>query len=143
MADLAAAHHRIGARHRGAGDLAEGLEVRADAMARHLEDPLGLIHAEALSFALAPTLGRAQAQARSRRWPPTARATGHPAARARGPRASRSALPDLTAPAMLGTAPQAARAFARPRGRGRQVGIAAQRKRIEPRDCQAGSVNLD
>jgi hypothetical protein len=53
-----------------AGELAAGLEVRTDAMARHLDDPLGLIHAEALSFALAPALGRAEAQASSRRWPP-------------------------------------------------------------------------
>jgi 3-carboxy-cis,cis-muconate cycloisomerase len=95
-----------------AGDLAAGLEVRTDAMARHLDDPLGLIHAEALSFALAPTLGRAEAQAVVKTLASEARGTGIPlpdlVARAHpGP-----GLPDLTAPATLGTAPQAARSFA-------------------------------
>jgi 3-carboxy-cis,cis-muconate cycloisomerase len=95
-----------------AGELAAGLEVRTDAMARHLDDPLGLIHAEALSFALAPALGRAEAQASVKTLAAEARGTGIPLPELVARAHPESALPDLSAPATLGTAPQAARAFA-------------------------------
>jgi 3-carboxy-cis,cis-muconate cycloisomerase len=81
-------------------------------MVHHLDDPLGLIHAEAISFALAPSLGRAEAQAQVKALAKQARLTGtllpelvtraHPG----------TTLPELTPPAALGTAPRAARAFA-------------------------------
>ena len=82
-------------------------------MAARLADPLGLIHAEALSFALARQMPRPDAQAEIKRLALAARASGTP-------------LPDLVAaahPAMippplagrqtLGTAPDEARDFAR------------------------------
>jgi 3-carboxy-cis,cis-muconate cycloisomerase len=94
------------------GDLATGLEVRADAMARHLDDPLGLIHAEALSFALAPALGRAEAQAAVKALASKARETGIPLPELVTKAHPDMARPTLDAPATLGTAPQAARAFA-------------------------------
>jgi 3-carboxy-cis,cis-muconate cycloisomerase len=108
-------------------DLAEGLEVRADAMAGHLGDPLGLIHAEALSFALAPTLGRAQAQDEVKALAGDARETATPLPELVARAHPGTPLPDLTAPAMLGTAPQAARAFASA-ARARSVGIADAQK---------------
>jgi 3-carboxy-cis,cis-muconate cycloisomerase len=93
-------------------------------MARHLEDPLGLIHAEALSFALAATMGRAEGQAQVKTLAATARETGTPlpdlVARAH-PGVS---LPALVPPASLGTAPQAARAFAKA-ARDKAQGIAS------------------
>jgi 3-carboxy-cis,cis-muconate cycloisomerase len=46
-----------------AADLAETLEPQAEVMAARLNDPLGLIHAEALSFALAAHMPRPEAQA--------------------------------------------------------------------------------
>jgi 3-carboxy-cis,cis-muconate cycloisomerase len=95
-----------------AGELAAGLEVRTDAMPRHLDDPLGLIHAEALSFALAPALGRAEAQAVVKTLAAEARGTGIPLPELVARAHPECALPDLSAPATLGTAPQAARAFA-------------------------------
>jgi len=45
-----------------AADLAETLEPQVDRMAANLNDPLGLIHAEALSFALAAHMPRPEAQ---------------------------------------------------------------------------------
>jgi 3-carboxy-cis,cis-muconate cycloisomerase len=80
------------------------------AMAARLEAPPGLIHAEALSFALARQMPRPEAQAEIKRLAAEARATGR-------------ALPDLVGSAhpgldlsgltSLGTAPQDARTFAR------------------------------
>lgn len=79
-------------------------------MAGRLEDPLGLIHAEALSFALAQVMPRPEAQAEVKRLALEAKADGR-------------SLPDLVAAAhpglelsrleSLGTAPAEARAFAR------------------------------
>lgn len=46
-----------------ATDLAEGITPRADAMARNLDDGSGLVHAEALSFAMARHMPRPEAQA--------------------------------------------------------------------------------
>jgi 3-carboxy-cis,cis-muconate cycloisomerase len=94
------------------GDLARGLEVRAPAMVHHLDDPLGLIHAEAISFALAPSLGRAEAQAQVKALAKQARLTGTPLPELVTRAHPGTTLPELTPPAALGTAPRAARAFA-------------------------------
>ena len=93
-----------------AEDLAATISPNADAMSANLDDGLGLIHAEALSFALAKTLPRPEAQAAVKALAKQALATGAP-------------LPDLVAEAhpgvalpgiaeQLGTAPDQARAFA-------------------------------
>ncbi len=95
-----------------AGELANGVEVQPDAMARHLDDPLGLIHAEALSFALAAALGRAEAQAEIKALAAKARETGTPLPDLAAKAYPDMARPDLTAPATLGTSPASARAFA-------------------------------
>ncbi len=92
-----------------AGDLAGRITPDPTAMARGLDDGAGLIHAEALSFALAARLPRPEAQARIKALCAEARPGG-------------PALPDLVArdfPGLvlpeggLGTAPEEARAFAR------------------------------
>lgn len=92
------------------GDIAAQVTLDRDAMATRLDDPLGLIHAEALSFALAQVMPRPEAQAEVKRLALEAKTE------------TRS-LPDLVAAAYpgvdmsrlesLGTAPQEARAFAR------------------------------
>jgi 3-carboxy-cis,cis-muconate cycloisomerase len=88
-------------------DLAGRLSPDVAAMRRGLEDGLGLIHAEALSFALAERMPRPEAQARVKALCAEATASGTPlsdlAARA---------FPGLTLRADLGTAPEDARAFA-------------------------------
>ncbi|MBC7158329.1 MAG: adenylosuccinate lyase family protein, partial [Rhodobacteraceae bacterium] len=71
-------------------------------------DGLGLVHAEALGFALSATLPRAEAQARVRALCAEARATGTPLA-ALAARDHPGLAPPATA---LGTAPAEARAFA-------------------------------
>jgi 3-carboxy-cis,cis-muconate cycloisomerase len=119
------------------GDLATGLEVRADAMARHLDDPLGLIHAEALSFALAPALGRAEAQAAVKALAAKARETGIPLPEL-VTRASRHGPPDPRRPGDAGHC--AAGGACLRRGRARQGGrhrASAFRKELTP-----GIVNL-
>ena len=80
------------------------------AMAARLSDPLGLIHAEALSFALARKLPRPEAQAEVKRLAAEARATATPL-----PDVVAGAHPglDLSGLETLGTAPAEARAFAR------------------------------
>lgn len=95
------------------GDLAHGIEAKADAMARHMGDPLGLIHAEALSFALAPALGRGEAQAVVKTLAEEARNSGTPLPQLIAAQHPDVALPNLTPPATLGTAPEAARGFAK------------------------------
>jgi 3-carboxy-cis,cis-muconate cycloisomerase len=92
------------------GELAEGLEANPRAMAARAADPLGLIHAEALSFALAARLGRAEAQAQVKSLAASARETGEPL-----PDLVARAHPGMAVPAAaaLGTAPAQARAFAR------------------------------
>jgi 3-carboxy-cis,cis-muconate cycloisomerase len=92
------------------GELTGQVAPERDAMAARLGDPLGLIHAEALSFALARKMPRPEAQAEVKRLAGVARANG-------------AALPDLVAAAhpglglsglsSLGTAPAEARAFAK------------------------------
>jgi len=83
------------------------------AMAARLDAPPGLIHAEALSFALARAMPRPEAQAEVKRLAGVAEASGrslrdllaetHPAV----------ALPPLRGPETLGMAPSEARGFAR------------------------------
>ncbi len=95
------------------GEVARAVTPQADAMAARLDDALGLIHAEALSFALTATLPRAEAQAEVKRLAQEAQVTGTPL-----PALTRRAypdvpLPDLMPPASLGTAPAEARSFAR------------------------------
>jgi len=82
-------------------------------MAARLEDPLGLIHAEALSFALVRAMPRPEAQAEvkrlagmaqaQRRALPALVAEAHPGVD----------LPPLSGPETLGLAPSEARGFAR------------------------------
>ncbi|MFO7920193.1 MAG: adenylosuccinate lyase family protein, partial [Nioella sp.] len=96
-----------------AADLAEGLAVQAGAMADRLHDPLGLIHAEALSFALAAQMPRPAAQAAVKAACKEAMATGTPL-----PALLAAAHPGLElgtvidTAVMLGDAPAEARAFA-------------------------------
>ncbi|SES42243.1 3-carboxy-cis,cis-muconate cycloisomerase [Tranquillimonas rosea] len=94
-------------------ELSAGLVPNADAMAGNLDDGLGLIHAEALSFTLARDMPRPEAQNVVKALCQEAMRTGTP-------------LPDLlardrpgrdwhkiaTGAAQLGTAPDEARAFA-------------------------------
>jgi 3-carboxy-cis,cis-muconate cycloisomerase len=83
------------------------------AMAARLDDPPGLIHAEALSFALARAMPRPEAQAEVKRLSAEARATGTPLPRLVAAAHPGAALPPLRGRATLGTAPDEARAFAR------------------------------
>jgi 3-carboxy-cis,cis-muconate cycloisomerase len=112
-------------RHRGDGRSGEGLEVRADAMARPSRRPAG---PDPCRGAVLCACAHAWARPRRRR--------GQGAGR--GPAKPATPLPELVArahpghgparphrPAMLGTAPQAARAFARAaRAGGRHCGCA-------------------
>jgi len=101
-----------------AADLAETLEPQVARMADNLDDPLGLIHAEALSFALAAHVTRPEAQAAVKAACKEALATGtpllslletaHPGVELAG------VTETLTA---MGEAPAEARAFARAVGR--------------------------
>jgi 3-carboxy-cis,cis-muconate cycloisomerase len=96
-----------------AADLIEGAEPQVDRMAENLNDPLGLIHAEALSFALAAHMPRPEAQAEIKALCRQAMDSGTPLADL-----LRAAHPDLdvttiTDPATaMGEAPDQARAFA-------------------------------
>jgi 3-carboxy-cis,cis-muconate cycloisomerase len=92
--------------------LAESVTPEPARMAAALTEGLGLFHAEALSFALAATMPRTQAQAETKALCVIARDTQRPLADV-----ARAAHPDLPAtlfdPAqLLGTAPAEARAFA-------------------------------
>ena len=92
--------------------LAQGMTPDTARMARNLEGGLGLIHAEALSFALASTLPRPQAQAETKALCRAAQETGTPLEKV-----ARAAHPELPAALFhadqsLGLAPQEARAFA-------------------------------
>jgi 3-carboxy-cis,cis-muconate cycloisomerase len=98
-------------------------------MAARLADPLGLIHAETLSFALARAMPRPEAQAEVKRLALDARETGTPLPDLVAAAHPGAHLPPLTGPETLGTAPEEARAFARA---ARAIG-----------DGQAQSVNLD
>ena len=101
-----------------AADLAETLEPQVARMADNLDDPLGLIHAEALSFALAAHVTRPEAQAAVKAACKEALSSGtpllslletaHPGVELAG------VTETLTA---MGEAPAEARAFARAVGR--------------------------
>ncbi|MBY4891481.1 adenylosuccinate lyase family protein [Rhodobacteraceae bacterium N5(2021)] len=94
-----------------AGDVARSVAPDAAAMADRLNDPLGLIHAEALSFALTATLRRPDASAEVKRLTQAALATGRPLASLVAEAHPDAPLPPLTGPASLGQAPTEARAF--------------------------------
>ncbi len=92
--------------------LAEKMVVRPDRMAANLNDPLGLIHAETLSFALARTMTRPKAQGEIKAMCATAQATGTPL-----PDLLKRRYPDLETPPLsgrgsLGAAPAEAQDFA-------------------------------
>jgi 3-carboxy-cis,cis-muconate cycloisomerase len=90
-------------------DLAGRITPDALAMDRNMNDDLGLIHAEALSFTLARQLPRPEAQARIKALCTEAIQTARPL-----PALVARDFPGLTVPhsANLGTAPDEARAFA-------------------------------
>ena len=90
-------------------DLAGRITPDALAMDRNMNDDLGLIHAEALSFALARQMPRPEAQARIKALCAEAIESARPL-----PALVARDFPGLTVPqsASLGTAPDEARAFA-------------------------------
>ena len=94
-------------------DLVTGLQPEAAAMARHLQDDGGLIHAEALSFALARHMPRPEAQRAVKALCAEAAACGRPL-----PVLVRRDFPEIDGPVIfdparsLGQAPAEARAFA-------------------------------
>lgn len=94
-----------------AGNVARGITPDAAAMAARLGDPLGLIHAEALSFALTATLRRPDAAAEVKRLTLEALATGRPLPDLVAEAHPGAPLPALTGSASLGEAPAEARAF--------------------------------
>ncbi|MDJ0822255.1 MAG: lyase family protein [Paracoccaceae bacterium] len=94
-------------------DLAQTIAPDTDAMAQTLTDTGGLILAERLSFALAQTLPRPEAQAETKRLCAEARDTGQPLSQL-----AAQAHPDLPGDLFdpstaLGQAPQEAQAFAK------------------------------
>lgn len=93
-------------------DVLRSLTPRTDAMAARLDDPLGLIHAEALSFALTATLRRPDAQAEVKRLTQEAVASGRPLPELIAEAHPDAPLPPLSGPDALGQAPRDARAFA-------------------------------
>jgi len=92
--------------------LTQGIEPDAARMLQTLDGGLGLIHAEALSFALAAEMPRPQAQAETKALCKQAQDTNTPLETLA--RAAHSNLPDdlFDAAQSLGLAPQEARAFA-------------------------------
>lgn len=89
-------------------DLAGRIAPVPEAMARNLDDGSGLIHAEALSFALARQMPRPEAQARIKALCAEALASGQPL-----PALVQRDFPSLQLPTVsMGTAPAEARAFA-------------------------------
>lgn len=94
--------------------LAQNITPDADKMAAHIDDGLGLIYAEALSFALTKSMSRPEAQAAVKQLCQQVKSNGTPL-----PDLARANWPDLdikqlfTPAAQLGEAPDQARAFAR------------------------------
>ncbi|QRZ14524.1 adenylosuccinate lyase family protein (plasmid) [Paracoccus methylovorus] len=90
-------------------DLSQRIAPDAQAMARGLDDGSGLIHAEALTFALARHLPRPEAQARIKAICAEVQSSGQPL-----PALVARDFPDLDLSGIggLGTAPDEARAFA-------------------------------
>lgn len=98
---------------RAAEDLATALTPLPDRMAAGIDDGLGLIYAEALSFALAGHMPRPEAQAEVKALCREAQESGTPLADLAAARWPDAGLSDLFTPsAQLGTAPAEARAFA-------------------------------
>ena len=96
-----------------AGDLAKTLTPNTDAMARHIEATGGTIYAEALSFALAGTMPRPEAQAATKALIARAQETNQPLATVAGAAHPDLAISQIFQPKeQLGTAPAEARAFA-------------------------------
>ncbi len=93
-------------------ELLPNLSVDAAAMAARLDDPLGLIHAETLSFALAAHMPREEAQALVKSLASQAKNDGTPLPDLVQQHHPDVALPDLSATAQMGQAPPEARAFA-------------------------------
>lgn len=97
-----------------AGELSRGLRPQPERMRAGLDDGLGLIHAEALSFALAARMPRPEAQAAVKDLCLEAQESNTPL-----PELARGRWPDtdwaatLIPEAQMGTAPADARAFAR------------------------------
>ncbi|PQO23227.1 3-carboxy-cis,cis-muconate cycloisomerase [Rhodobacteraceae bacterium WD3A24] len=97
-----------------AGELTHSLQPRPERMRAGLDDGLGLIHAEALSFALTDRMPRPDAQAAVKDLCLEAQESGTPL-----PELARGRWPDtdwaatLLAEAQMGTAPADARSFAR------------------------------
>lgn len=96
-----------------AGSVTRSVTPNTDAMAARLNDPLGLIHAEALSFALTATLRRPDASAEVKRLTQEALTTGRPLPDLVAEAHPDAALPPLSPPQSLGLAPAEARAFAK------------------------------
>lgn len=97
-----------------AADLAEGMEPLPKALARNIDDGSGLIHAEALTFRLARTMPRPEAQAAVKELCRAVMQEGGSLperARARFPQADLGGVFDPAA--QTGQAPAEARAFAR------------------------------
>ena len=97
-----------------AGTLASNITPDASTMGAHIDDGLGLIYAEALSFALAKSMPRPKAQAAVKRMCQQVKSESIPL-----PDLAASAWPDLDSAmlfspaAQLGEAPAQARAFAK------------------------------
>lgn len=97
-----------------AGEMLPAIAPRPDAMARGIDDGLGLIYAEALSFALAPNLGRPEAQAQVKALALRARAEGRPLAHLVAEAFPDQDLAPIFAPgSRLGTGPAEAHDFAK------------------------------
>lgn len=94
-------------------ELAGQITPDRSAMAVRLADPLGLIHAESLSFALAAIMPRPEAQAEVKRLAQDAKAQGTPLPDLVKAAHPALAMPPLTGTATLGTAPREARDFAK------------------------------
>jgi 3-carboxy-cis,cis-muconate cycloisomerase len=95
------------------GEVVAQIAPDRGAMAARLADPLGLIHAEALSFALARVLPRPEAQAAVKELARAAQATGRALPDLVAEAHPEMTLPPLSGPETLGSAPTEARAFAR------------------------------
>ena len=96
-----------------AKDQTARLSARIDAMAQSVNEPLGLVHAEALSFALAATMSRPDAQAATKALCKEALASDTPLATLTARDYPSLDTATLFAPAkQMGQAPADARAFA-------------------------------
>jgi 3-carboxy-cis,cis-muconate cycloisomerase len=90
----------------------DSLVVQTDVMAARLDDPLDLVHAETLSFALARAMPRDAAQSLVKQLAGQAKSERRSLVALVRDRHPDLALPDLSPPASLGQAPAEARQFA-------------------------------